>query len=153
MKTLESEEGQSAFANRRSGSDRRRQACFPPQFSTFRRRRSSGRRKTDRGYVDRYDARTWALAISVLVLSTLDAVLTGIQISRGTSREANPLMALAIEYGGIWTFFALKAAMTAFPLAIIILHKEWTAARYAARMCLYCYLAVSVYHIYLMSFA
>jgi hypothetical protein len=103
--------------------------------------------------VDRYDARTWGLALSVLTLSTLDAVLTGLQISQGRSREANPLMALAIDYGGMWTFYGLKAAMTAFPLMIIVIHKEWKAAKYAARVCLYCYLAVSVYHLYLMLFS
>jgi hypothetical protein len=150
MKPVESGDSVPAPFERRSGADRRRRSSFPPRFSPLRRRLRSGRRNTDCGYVDRYDARTWGLALSVLILSTLDAVLTGLQISQGRGREANPLMALAIDHGGMWTFYSVKAAMTAFPLMILVIHKEWKAAKYAARVCLYCYLAVSVYHLYLM---
>ncbi len=139
----------SRFVERRSCADRRKPASFPPEFSGQRRRRSSGRRKHDRGYVDCYDARTWGIALSVLILSLADALLTGMQIVQGKSREANPLMDFAIYHGGLWTFFSLKAAMTAFPLAIIVLHNEWVMARYAARLCLWCYLGVSLYHLYL----
>ncbi len=120
-----------------------------PELSSRRRRHRSGRRRDDRGYVDRYDARTWGVALSVLVLSVMDAWLTGMQIVQGKSREANPLMDWVICHAGLWTFFGLKAAMTALPLAIIVLHKEWLMARYAARLCLWCYVGVSVYHLYL----
>jgi len=88
----------------------------------MRRRRSAGRRKTDSGgYIDIYD------------------VLT----------EANPLMNTVIQWGGVYTFFSIKAAMTAFPLAIIILHREWLLGRFAARLCLWCYILVSIYHLWL----
>src|SRR5512140_1748577 len=93
------------FVERRSGLDRRKQIPFPTFRSTLRRRRSAGRRKSDCGYVDQYDPRTWGLALSVLVLSIFDAVLTALQILQGRSREANPLMAAVIHYGGMWTFF------------------------------------------------
>ena len=100
--------------------------------------------------MDQYDPRTWGLALSVLVLSIFDAVLTALQILQGRSREANPLMAAVIHYGGMWTFFSLKAAMTAFPLAILVLHQEWKTARFAAWVCLWCYVAVFAYHLYIM---
>jgi hypothetical protein len=84
-----------------------------------------------------------------MILSCLDAVLTGMQISVGKSREANPLMDLILYHGGFYTFFSLKTAMTAFPLAILVLHKEWKLARYAARLCLWSYISVALYHLYL----
>jgi hypothetical protein len=140
------------FVERRSGKDRRAHATFPPKFSSFRRRRSSGRRKTDRGgYIDIYDRGSWAVAISVLILSGIDAILTILQLKRGVIREANPVMDMVLSWGGIYTFFSLKAAMTAFALAIIMIHKEWLLARYMARVCLGCYVLILCYHIYLVS--
>jgi hypothetical protein len=135
---------------RRSGTDRRAPASFPPSFSSQRRRRSCGRRDTDRGgYVDIYDRRSWVLALVVLALSFLDAILTVLQIEKGLVREANPIMNLVLTWGGVYAFFSLKAAMTAFALAIIMIHKEWVLARYVARVCLGCYLLILCYHLYL----
>jgi len=137
---------------KRSGIDRRQPSTFPPQFSSHRRRRNKGRRKTDGGaYVDIYDRKNWGIALAVMGLSFLDAVLTIYQIERGSVREANPIMNMAIAWGGVYAFFSLKAVMTAFPLAIIILHKEWLLARYMARLCLWFYLAILIYHLFLVS--
>ena len=136
--------------DQRSSPDRRRPATFPPQFSGQRRRRSKGRRKTDRaGYVDIYDRGSWILVFSVMGLSILDAILTVLQLDRGVIREANPIMSMTIAWGGIYAFFSLKAAMTAFPLAIIILHKEWLLAHYILRLCLLFYVLILFYHLYL----
>jgi len=137
-------------AERRNRSDRRKPPSFPPQFSSQRRRRSKGRRRTDRGgYVDIYDRGSWILALSVLGLSLLDAVLTVHQIQKGIAREANPLMSMILTWGGVYAFFSVKTAMTAFPLAIIILHKEWLLARHVARLCLVFYVLILLYHLYL----
>jgi hypothetical protein len=140
---------------RRCGLDRREVPIFPPRFSGQRRRKSKGRRQNDRGgYVDIYDRKSWAIAMSVMCLSFLDAALTVYQINRGVVREANPIMSLAIEWGGVYAFFSLKAAMTAFPLAVIMLHKEWLLARQVARLCLGFYIVILLYHLYLVgSFA
>ena len=89
--------------------------------------------------------------MAVMLLSFLDAILTLMQLDKGIIREANPIMSLVIEWGGIYAFFSLKSAMTAFALAIIILHKEWTLARYMARICLCCYVLILFYHMYLVS--
>jgi len=135
---------------RRSRPNRRRKAAFPPIFSNYRRRRSKGRRQIDEGaYVDLYDFRSWGIAISVLTLSFIDAVLTGMQLLGGKVQEANPIMNAVIRLGGLYSFLSLKAAMTALPLAIIILHKEWALARHAARLCLWSYILVALYHVYL----
>lgn len=145
-----SSSGGDVFVERRSSAHRRAPAAFPPSFSPQRRRRSRGRRKTDGGaYVDVYDWRTWAMAASVLVLSLCDGVMTALQVQWGTATEANPIMAKAMEWGGMYGFYAVKALLTAFPLAIIMLHKEWAIGRLAARICLWCYILVSSYHIYL----
>ena len=140
------------IVERRSGKDRRTRASIRSLFSLQRRRRSPGRRRTDRGgYVDIYDSRSWYVAISVLALSLLDAILTGLHVLRGTASEANPLLNAALRQGGIPAFFSMKAVMTVFPLAIIMLHKEWTLGRYAARLCLWSYILVALYHLYLVS--
>jgi hypothetical protein len=104
----------------------------------------------DKGaYVDIYGFWDWAVAISVLLLSCLDAVLTGLHMTRGSARELNPLMNAVINRGGLPVFFFVKAAMTIFPVAIIMVHKEWPLGRFAARLCLGAYTALALYHIYL----
>ena len=138
------------FPERRSCPDRRIKSAFPRIFSGYRRRKSRGRRATDvGGYVDLYDLRSWGVALSVLTLSLADAILTGMQLLAGKVQEANPIMNAIIRLGGIYCFLSLKAAMTALPLAIIVLHKEWVLARSAARLCLWSYILVALYHIYL----
>ena len=134
---------------RRSGTDRRKAGLRGLFSGPHRRRRSGGRRSTDRGYVDIYDGRTWAVALAVLVLSFCDSVMTVLQISAGTVREGNPLLYGLLERGGPWVFFGVKAAMTAFAMAIIVLHKEWRFGRAAARACLWLYIGISLYHLYL----
>jgi len=99
--------------------------------------------------VDIYDAGSWRVAISILLLSTVDAILTGMQVRSGFFREANPLMNALLIQGGVHSFVSVKLAMTAMPLAIIILHKEWAVARFAARLCLWAYIVLTCYHLYL----
>jgi len=141
-----------ARAERRSQSDRRHTASFWTLFAEKpRRRKSRGRRKTDRGaYVDIYDSRSWSIAIAVLGLSLLDAVLTRMHLVRGSARELNPILREIIEHGGLPAFFAAKAALTVLPMALIIIHKEWALGKYAARLCLFAYILVSIYHVILL---
>jgi len=132
----------------RTGSDRRKGK--PALFSGLSRRRKPGRRADDRvGYVDVYDLRTWLVTAAILTLSLLVGVLTGIQLHHGRITEANPLMRTILDHGGIYPFLGVKAMLTALPLAVIILHKNWALGRRAARMCLWSYILVSLYHIYL----
>jgi hypothetical protein len=142
-----------ACAERRSGSFRRTSYSFSFR-SLFlkgpRRRKSRGRRITDKGaYVDIYDSRSWSIAIAVLILSLMDALLTSMHLVRGTASELNPILNEILDSGGLPAFFAAKAAMTVFPMAIILIHKEWTLGRYAARLCLFAYILLSCYHTFL----
>jgi hypothetical protein len=136
---------------RRSDDQRRTPSSFGSLFSKGpRRRKSRGRRKTDKGaYVDIYDSRSWSIAIAVLILSFMDAFLTRMHLVRGTASELNPILNKIMDYGGLPAFFAAKAAMTVFPMAVILIHKEWTLGRYAARLCLFAYILLSCYHLYL----
>ena len=136
---------------RRSGLDRRRRSFVSALFWTGpRRRRSPGRRITDTGgYVDIYDGRTWSITIGVLILSLADALLTGYHLLRGSAAELNPLMKTVLDQGGLTAFLLLKAMMTIVPMTIIMIHKEWALGRYAARICLWAYILVSLYHMYL----
>jgi len=139
------------FVERRSGIDRRRRAFVPlPLINPYRRRRSKGRRKTDKGaYVDTYDFQTWTIAISILLLSLLDALLTGFHVLHGTAEEVNPILNAALVRGGIPFFISVKAILTVLPLAIIVLHKEWKLGKRAAWVCLLSYVLISLYHLYL----
>jgi hypothetical protein len=70
-------------------------------------------------------------------------------MTRGSARELNPLMNAVIIRGGLPVFFFVKAAMTIFPVAIIMIHKEWPVGKFAARLCLAAYTALALYHVYL----
>jgi hypothetical protein len=139
------------YNERQSTADRRNPASFGSLFARGpRRRRSRGRRKTDKGaYVDIYDSRSWSIAIAVLILSLIDALLTRMHLVRGSASELNPILAHIINHGGLPAFFAAKAAMTIIPMAVILVHKEWRLGRYAARLCLLAYIIISCYHVYL----
>jgi hypothetical protein len=135
---------------RKNGERRVPQRFFSIFVNPFRRRRSKGRRKTDRGsYVDVYDSRTWFIAIAVLILSGIDAVMTALHMTGGTAAELNPIMAAIIQHGGLPAFFGAKAVMTVFPMAVIVVHKEWPLGKFAARTCLWAYALLSLYHLYL----
>jgi hypothetical protein len=140
---------------RRSGTDRRNVMSFRGLFARRPlRRKSRGRRKTDPGsYVDRYDSRSCIVAISVLILSFMDAVLTRMHLLRGTAVEANPIMRAVIEHGGFPFFYVAKATMTFFPVIVILIHKEWALGRFAAKLCLLAYVLLTCYHLFLLFFA
>jgi hypothetical protein len=138
-------------ADRRSGDDRRdRISIFPLSHFGPLRRRKGGRRKTDNGgYVDIYDSRTWCVAIAVILLSIMDAVLTQRHLISGTARELNPIMNAVINKGGMPAFYGTKTLVTIISVAIIILHKEWSMGKLAARICLWCYILLAIYHLFL----
>jgi hypothetical protein len=141
------------LAERRSRTDRRGETSLRTLLSSRQRRRKSrGRRKTDRGaYVDIYDPRTWCIVVAILILSFMDALLTGLHVIRGSARELNPIMNAILDCGGLPAFYSAKAAMTILPMSVILIHKEWTLARYAARLVLWAYILLTIYHIYLLS--
>lgn len=140
------------LSDRRSGTDRRdHRSIFPFSYLGPLRRKRSGRRKEDTGYVDLYDARTWMMAISVILLSLMDAILTQQHLAIGSAEEMNPIMQAVIHIGGIPAFYGAKGFLTLVAVAIIMLHKEWALGKYAARFCLWAYIFLSLYHLYLVN--
>lgn len=140
------------LAERRSRTDRRGNASFWALLSSRQRRRKSrGRRKSDRGaYVDFYDARTWCIITGILLLSFMDALLTGLHVVRGSAHELNPILKAVLDSGGLPAFFCVKATMTVIPVSVIMIHKEWTIAKFAARLILWVYVLLTIYHIILL---
>jgi len=137
---------------RYSGSGRRKPVSLLEVFSFGpRRRKSRGRRRNDPGaYVDIYDARSYGAAVSILILSLLDTLLTHSLLIRGIAEEANPIMRAIIESGGFPAFYVAKIVMTTLPVAIILIHKEWSFGRYAARFCLWVYIFLLFWHIFIL---
>lgn len=87
--------------------------------------------------------------IAILILSLLDALLTGLHMVGGSAKELNPILNFVLVYGGLPAFFVVKALLTILPVAIIMVHKEWTMGKYAAHLCLWAYILLSFYHLYL----
>ncbi|MBN2320664.1 MAG: hypothetical protein JXR49_16410 [Acidobacteria bacterium] len=136
--------------DRRSGRDRRdRISIFPLSHFWPLRRKKGGRREADTGYVDVYDLRTWLVAVSVILLSLMDALLTQQHLIHGSARELNPIMDAVIRMGGMPAFYGTKGILTVIAVSIIMLHKEWALGRVAARICLWAYILLSMYHLYL----
>jgi uncharacterized membrane protein len=136
--------------DRRSGKDRRdRVSIFPLCHLGPLRRRKGGRRESDTGYVDIYDLRTWLVAVSVILLSLMDALLTQRHLMQGSALELNPIMGAVIRIGGMPAFYGTKGLLTVIAVTIIMLHKEWALGKIAARICLWAYILVSLYHLYL----
>ena len=107
-------------------------------------------KQTGAAYVDIYDPRTWCIVVAILLLSFMDALLTGLHVIRGSAEELNPILKAVLDCGGLPAFFSAKAAMTILPISVILIHKEWTLARYAARLVLWAYVLLSFYHLFLL---
>jgi len=139
-----------AFTSRRSGEDRRkRRSIFPISYFGIPRRKRGGRREGDVGYVDIYDFRTWSMVVPIILLSLIDAFLTHQHLIIGSAREANPIMQVVINVGGIPVFYLTKGLLTITAVVFIMIHKEWRLGKYAARFCLWAYIILSLYHLYL----
>jgi hypothetical protein len=87
---------------------------------------------------------------AILLLSLMDALLTGLHVVRGSARELNPILKAVLDFGGLSAFYSAKAAMTILPVSIIMIHKEWALAKFAARLVLWTYILLAGYHLLLL---
>jgi Domain of unknown function (DUF5658) len=86
-------------------------------------RRVGGRRVDDQGnYVDKYEAGLVSSAVAILVLCSVDAVLTLVLITRGAT-EINIAMAKLISID-VASFLYTKILVTAIGVIILIMHKN-----------------------------
>ena len=79
----------------------------------------------------------------------MDALLTQRHLIHGSARELNPIMDAVIRIGGMPAFYGTKGLLTIVAVTIIMLHKEWALGKIAARICLWAYILLSLYHIFL----
>jgi hypothetical protein len=98
---------------RRDRADRRLRVWWSVCYGSFNpRRRTPPRRLDDSRFhsLDWHSAHLLAVAISILLLSAVDAFLTPVLLQGGAD-EVNPIMAMLI-YRSVAVFAALKLAMT-----------------------------------------
>jgi len=115
-----------------------------------------GRRKTVRResekkiyiYVDLYSTRLLIAAITLLLLSCLDAYFTIELIGKGHVIEANPVMAFFLDYG-TKPFTVVKFVTTAFCLTILCLFKNVKITRICLPLAIKMYVLVIAYEFYL----
>jgi len=90
-------------------------------------RRRHARRNDYNYYLDWYDPRLVFTGIAVLVMSCLDALFTLMLLDRGAN-EANYLMARLMETSDE-LFVAVKMAVTAFCIIILLMHSHFQILR------------------------
>lgn len=141
----------SAVTEKRAGPDRRRKptTLFGALTSHGRRRgfRRAGEGKN--AYVDCASGQVVLWALSVLLLSATDALLTLFHVRAG-GRELTPTMHLALLQGET-TFVGTKMAVTASGVLLLALHQNFTIARLGFRIVLSIYAVLMVYHLVLIA--
>jgi hypothetical protein len=100
-------------SDRRSGTDRRKQARFDIRMLAGDGNRRVVRREEDKGrifFVDQYSPVLFVTIVAILFLCVVDALLTLYLLNHGAN-EINPIMAYTLN-AGPYAFFAAKYAMT-----------------------------------------
>jgi hypothetical protein len=110
----------------RTQADRRMQPTSPLDALRLRGRRSWPRREHERlgaYFVDRFDALTLAVIVTLLTLTIADGVLT-LELLDTNSEEMNPIMARLILHGH-QAFLVGKYILTAAGLPFIVVYKNY----------------------------
>ena len=142
--------------------DRRNRPTNPLSRDSLFGRRSQIRRESDRDlhyYVDRYEPTSALLFITVIVLSTLDALFTLRLVGSG-GREINPVMDFFLDWGPL-PFLFVKYLLSGGALLFVLIHKEYylrlgklrLKSRNLLLIVLALYLALITYELYLLSYA
>lgn len=112
---------------KREKGDRRTHDFRSFLHSLYKRRRRGMRRTEDKSishYVDIYDKSTVWIAVTVILLSCTDSLLTLILIQNGQATEANPVMKALID-SDTTLFIAAKAALTILCILFLVAHKNF----------------------------
>jgi Domain of unknown function (DUF5658) len=107
---------------RRDRADRRHRVWWSVWYGSFNpRRRTPPRRLDDSRFhsLDWHSAHLLAVAISILLLSVMDAFLT-VVLLQGGADEVNPVMA-ALIYRSVAMFAALKMGMTSAGVVLMVI--------------------------------
>ncbi|MEE9322150.1 MAG: DUF5658 family protein [Granulosicoccus sp.] len=83
-------------------------------------RRMAGRRREDRLFpmLDRFDSGVVTLAITLVLLSIVDSMLT-LTLIAGGGTEVNPIMNSLLSYS-VWAFAGVKMLLTAIPAVVLV---------------------------------
>jgi Domain of unknown function (DUF5658) len=110
-------------------------------------RRRGGRRdgESTRIYLDRYSLTEWSLVLVLLLLSTIDLVLTFAHLASGGT-EANPVMAWILHATGPIGFATAKILLTGSATFVLLLHVRFQLARRALQLLVTTYLLVMAWH-------
>jgi hypothetical protein len=106
---------------RRDRAERRRRLWWSICYGSFNPRRRTPSRRLDDSRVhllDWHSAHLLAVAVSILLLSVVDAFLT-VVLLQGGAAEVNPIMAL-IVYRSVAGFAALKMALTSVSIILMV---------------------------------
>lgn len=116
-------------SERRQDEDRRRHSWRTVTYCGLqgRGRRQNVRRSDHSYYLDRYEPRLVMTGLLVLLLSSLDALLTLNLLSKG-AYEANHLMAALLDLG-THPFVITKVAVTAFGVLFLLMHSHFRILR------------------------
>lgn len=94
----------------------------------FRARRRGGRRAGENRncYVDWYEEPLLLFfSLAIVIMSSVDAVLTLVLLDIGKATELNPIMAALIEKGAVH-FFQTKYILTSLAVSFLVIHKNFT---------------------------
>jgi Domain of unknown function (DUF5658) len=106
---------------RRDRADRRRRVWWSVCYGSFNPRRRALPRRLDESRfhsLDWHSAPLLAVAVSILLLSVVDAFLT-LLLLQGGAAEVNPIMGTLI-YSSVAVFAALKMAMTSIGIVLLV---------------------------------
>ncbi|QEH35849.1 hypothetical protein OJF2_44060 [Aquisphaera giovannonii] len=111
---------------RRAGEDRRARRTSPLDALRARGRRGRVRRASEREgayFLDRFDATTLAMALSLLALTLIDGLLT-IEVLDRSGEEINPVMRHFLGRGH-GPFLVAKYCLTAAGLPVLVVYQNW----------------------------
>jgi hypothetical protein len=109
----------------RSGKDRRIKSGFNIHSFLFGGKRAKIRRQADTNrifYVDQFSTELFAVVVSVILLSVIDALFTLWLLNRG-AYEVNPIMKYFLEIGP-YTFFMFKYFLTIASLICLLMFRN-----------------------------
>jgi len=95
-------------------------------------------------YVDCLPERVTVLALSVVVLSVLDAIFTLLHLQEG-GREINPIMDLAL-FTGVPVFLCVKTGLTNLGVIFLAMHQNFPLGRASLRVTAGGYALLILYH-------
>ena len=113
------------YTERRSGVDRRKEnRSFVDKYLLIGKRETMRREedKSASSRLDRYSNKTLAVILTIILLSTLDAIFT-LSLVKDGATELNPIMAFYLNHSPL-LFFWMKYLLTLAPILLVLLHQN-----------------------------